>query len=311
MDALKPFLNRIAQPVILSFCISWILWNWEVVIALLWYDAETIKATNSSTHMEYIKLHANGWKNYVLPLSFALLFLPVRYGVNWLNAFFRTKERSHVLQVTGTGKMSTLRFLELKKSYDDRIASISEFIDKEADIQEQLNKTESELINLRSTNADVGGKYNQLKVENEGNLNRLVNLNTEVTDFKMKSSPKFLLGSYKFVVFEKNYVNHNGEISLPIIEGTVEFRMDNNDYNFYFTIKNSEYIIGVDHYFYNILSESLILKFKEAYTNKLDSSKLLSVLKKLNGKFILIPELKYVINIKIDKEHEIELKKTK
>lgn len=309
MDALKPFLNRIAQPVILSFCISWILWNWEVVIALLWYDAETIKATNSSTHMEYIKLHANGWKNYVLPLSFALFFLPVRYGVNWLNAFFRTKERSHVLQVTGTGKMSTLRFLELKKSYDDRIASISEFIDKEADIQKKLNEAESELMSLRSANADVGGKYSLLKLENEGNLNRLANLTEELIDFKHKSSPEFLLGTYNYVIYEKDHNGHLTDISTPIFNGIAHFKMHNNDYNFHF-ITDSELIIGIDHYFYNVLSESLLLKFTIAYTQNISNTKFFQIISKLNEKFILVPEFKYILNIKIDNKHEIELRKT-
>jgi len=39
---LRPFVNRFAQHILLSFCIAWIFWNWEIVVDLIWYNGITL-----------------------------------------------------------------------------------------------------------------------------------------------------------------------------------------------------------------------------------------------------------------------------
>lgn len=39
---LRPFVNRFAQPILLSFCIAWIFWNWEIVVGVIWYNGTTL-----------------------------------------------------------------------------------------------------------------------------------------------------------------------------------------------------------------------------------------------------------------------------
>lgn len=139
MEVLKPFLQRLSQPIILSFCIAWIFWNWQIVIGLLWYNSETICLYGYKNYKDLIYQNAKWQHNYLYPLVIAVAFPYIRYGLNWINAFVRTKEKTKLLEISGTGKLSTLRFLELKKSYDDRLFQMSQYIDEEAKIKTDLN----------------------------------------------------------------------------------------------------------------------------------------------------------------------------
>lgn len=313
MEVLKPFLQRVAQPVILSFCISWILWNWEIVVALLWYDAKTISATKSATHMEYIKLHANGWKNYGLPLFFALLYLPTRYGVNWLNAFFRTKERDHVLQVKGTGKMSTLRFLELKKSYDDRIAQISKFIDDEAKLQTDLNITITERDELKKELFELKASYNKLNIDLESKNTMYQNAINQILFYEEKSSIESIFGTYQFELYE--LVADNKERSsitmYTVSKGVATIYMANNVGRIEFTSNNGiSAILDIDSFFYNITSDTVLMRFIASKNMDDKKNETQDILNLLNGKHKILIDYSKIINININDNFEVQLVRT-
>jgi len=42
-DLLKSINLRLNNPFIFSFIISWIFWNWPIVVGLLWYNATTLQ----------------------------------------------------------------------------------------------------------------------------------------------------------------------------------------------------------------------------------------------------------------------------
>lgn len=150
MDVFKPFLQRLAQPVILSFCIAWIFWNWEISIGFFKYNSESIIKYGYENYKELIVENTDKWRNYLLPMISAFLYPILRYGLNLFNTVIRTEERTKLLNVSGTGKMSTLKFLELKKSYDEKVVALSQYFEEQSEIQKRANQSDTELITLKN-----------------------------------------------------------------------------------------------------------------------------------------------------------------
>jgi len=280
MDVLKPFLSRLSQPIILSFCIAWIFWNWEIVVGLLWYDSKTIHLYGYKNYKELINNNANVCRNYLCPLVIAFLFPGVRFGLNWFNTFMRTKERSQILQTSGTGKIATLRFLELKKSYDDRLASISTFIDSEAQLQTQLNNAETENTQHKTMKIELDKKTKLLEDElllAQDHLKKSISDNDNVKllneRYEKLSDIKNLSGKYIFKL--KESVAHNGVKQMTILhKGILKIEVlikdEENLVNMTFT-NDDKMIVKLTYsmFFYNIILDKSFLGLPNKYNNKI------------------------------------------
>lgn len=82
LDDLK---NRFASRFIFSYTIAWLLFNWKITIALLWYDKTQIEAEGCKSIFEFIsdqlEITSNGWEvlcaaliyTFVLPISKSII----------------------------------------------------------------------------------------------------------------------------------------------------------------------------------------------------------------------------------------------
>ena len=311
MDVFKPFLQRLSQPILLAFCISWIFWNWEIVIGLLWHDSKTISLFGYKNFKILIESNSSWKRNYIFPLACALAFPGIRFGLNWFNAFVRTKENNSILRTRGTGKMSTLRFLELKDSYDQRLAKISDYLDSEAQIQIDLNKTKSEnieisekLINKDNELAELSAKQSAMKIEfdfNKSNIEKLIKLS------KIDS----LGGLYDFTVWEDGPKTNNIlRATNIIIEGKCEVSAKDGLYRLFFeTSEGENYNIGINHYSYNIELDCLTLQFSEFSKMPHAKSGLYKILGALGGEYRHLFRYSKTIDIKVYEGLSIELKR--
>jgi len=276
---LKPFVSRFAQPIILSFCIAWIFWNWEIVVGLIWYDKESLQLYGYCNYRDLIYHKANVYRNYIYPGIIALFYPLLRYALNWFNTVIRTAERTKLLNVSGTGKMSTLKFLELKKSYDEKVAALSEYFEEQSEIQKRANESDTELIKTkqelasiqeivsryqqeatveRESNHDsqmaLREKNNELKIINERldeseklnvRMNKLYyNLENQVIEYHSKSQIDFISGEYDLKLFNKSI-----SVNDPIEHVTCYINKRNDEAEIIF---NSTVIGKISNYIYNI-----------------------------------------------------------
>ncbi len=288
---LKPFVSRFAQPVILSFCIAWIFWNWEIVIGLIWYNATTLPNYGYKNYRELIHDNAIWQRNYLYPLLAAIAFPYLRFGLNYYNTQLKTEERNSTLQVAGSGKMSTLRFLELRKSYEDKISQLSAYFEEQATIQKRDNEKDTEIIKLKTdldrtkeslssyqqaerVRADdihdvqmelreskemVDKLNNKLILVSDENEKFRQNINEIVDNYELYSSAEYLLASYIFRLSRKMRVN-----LTPISEGLGLVKQE----NLLIVLEFEEVKIGVvSGYYYNIMKKNLLIKFQKHVSN--------------------------------------------
>ncbi|CDT03472.1 hypothetical protein BN1088_1433004 [Sphingobacterium sp. PM2-P1-29] len=235
MDVFKPFLQRLAQPVILSFCIAWIFWNWEISIGFFKYNSESITKYGYQNYKELIVENTDKWRNYLLPMISALLYPILRYGLNLFNTIIRTEERTKLLNVSGTGKMSTLKFLELKKSYDEKVVALSQYFEEQSEIQKRANESDTALITAKNELQKVQEEMNRISGEENGRMLDLHAAGLRATEFEQE-------------IEELNKKNKQLEDSVTNI--TVHFMDSNNLIDQYTTRSSplflqSKYILNI------------------------------------------------------------------
>jgi hypothetical protein len=108
-DVFSNVKDRLSNPLIFSFIISWLIYNWEITVALLWYDKFQIQAEGCKSIFEFIqnKLDNKFWST-ILPLIVALIYtlgFPYLKGlINILNKialnFTKKNEMKYVKEVT-------------------------------------------------------------------------------------------------------------------------------------------------------------------------------------------------------------------
>jgi len=211
-------------------------------------------------------------RNYLYPFAIAVAFPGIRFMLNWFNAFMRVKERSQILQTSGTGKMSTLRFLELKKSYDDRIAAISKYIDQEAALQVELNSRNTEIITLKGQLETKISSYDQMFLNLTSNFSKLnedfimqeknlLSSNKSLEFFNLRKNISFLKGNYNVEFWSSS----KNSLSTFIKEINVEIKINDNQYYiicFKDNFNEHEYISNITDYVYDFGKNSILVKLE-------------------------------------------------
>lgn len=172
IDSLKIRLN---SPLIISFLLSWPIWNWQIVVGLLWYNAENLsKWSECNNYFQLIQHYSSIEKSLFFPLASAVgytIFYPMlKWGISALTAVFSTLEESNVLQISKKGYVPTSKYLDAVEKAESEINKLSEIIREESKMIEKYNSLLSEntiVINekqkITSRLEDLNYQFNIIK----------------------------------------------------------------------------------------------------------------------------------------------------
>lgn len=138
MDALKDFVSglkeRFSSPFFTSFIVSWMIYNYPIIIVLLFYKQSELIHDGYSSYLDLIRRHSHPGHKFLYPFYWALAYSilsPVikettRFLQSWLISFTDSKindyTNEHNITVEQhTGIVSTLN--ETKKQYIDLIST--------------------------------------------------------------------------------------------------------------------------------------------------------------------------------------------
>src|SRR5690606_35636366 len=139
MEVFKPFLQRLSQPIILSFCIAWVFMNWEIVVSLIWYDSTSITQLGYKNHAEYIKQHDNFMRNYGWPILIACAYPVLLFILNSFITWVKKHEEKAFFKITEDANVPTKLYLDIQDQMDIKEKRISKFIEKESSMLGELN----------------------------------------------------------------------------------------------------------------------------------------------------------------------------
>lgn len=140
MENIKEIFNnikdRLSNPLIFSFLLSWLIYNWEITVALVWYDKSQISAEGCKSIFEFIQYKLdNKFCSILLPVIIAFIytlgFPYLKYVISILNSkaleWGKKNEIKYIKEVTSS-EIENLKtnLIDLKKTINELDKTINE-----------------------------------------------------------------------------------------------------------------------------------------------------------------------------------------
>jgi len=114
--------ERLSNPFIFSFILSWLLWNWKITVGLLWYDYYQLKADGYDTYFKLISTEVGKDGSFCYPFWVSIgitLAAPVlKTGFHLFNAFIIKNGNKAYFEITGKASVSAEKYFEAKQEAD-------------------------------------------------------------------------------------------------------------------------------------------------------------------------------------------------
>ncbi|MCX3264801.1 hypothetical protein [Pedobacter agri] len=164
-DFFKDLRDRVSNPFFTSFIISWLLTNWPITIAIIFYDDADVKSDGFRSLYQLIKFYATPMTVFVEPFFWAIVvtysFPYVKSIIKLHSAEISAKNETDILAKTKAGSMPLAKFIKLRNAHIDTI-----------NVLEKLNEEESQYLvenaNLKKDNEQL--KLEKIKIQSEYGL---------------------------------------------------------------------------------------------------------------------------------------------
>lgn len=266
--------ERFSNPLFFSFLISWLVVNWRISIALIWFDPKQIEATSNKSIFEFIEKNIGSDKVFWIPLLCALgytLGMPVMR--NLIRIFYSWVDKwgdKLNLRILSNGYISINKYLKLRSDHEERTKLLQDVISKEGQYLEQYNGLKTELLQSQNSNNET--------------IQKLQSLEKTINDY---NDTKILAGRWQC-----SFEFPNGT------KGTEEVFIEYSDYNIVteFGEKNRKFLIRDFHYDNRSGAVFFIKEVIEKEKHSLDTRSNINRLK-FETKDTLVGTENYVIKI--------------
>jgi hypothetical protein len=164
IDGIK---DRFSNPLVFSFLCAWIVYNWQIVIALFWYDPAQWEAHGCNSIYEFIQNQWHRWHGFWLPFWWAVLytvFMPiVKIGIQLLYTFIEKHGETKRLDILKDGQVSINKYLSLRDNYEARSKRLEQIIASESAYIELNSQLEKDLSDADLTIKESNAEIHQLK----------------------------------------------------------------------------------------------------------------------------------------------------
>lgn len=167
-DILDSMKERFTNPLVFAFMASWVVWNWRVVVALLWTDSGSHEETTNGI-IAYIEHSVPLESGLIWPLLSAIawvfLFPLIKARIQAFYARVNRDATNEVLKIKGQGSISVQRYLSLRDVYTERTEKLVTLIKQQEGIVEELSIATTEVTNLKSENVQLKNSETQARTE--------------------------------------------------------------------------------------------------------------------------------------------------
>ncbi|HEY5824423.1 MAG TPA: hypothetical protein VIT44_08665 [Cyclobacteriaceae bacterium] len=159
-DVVNNVKERVTNPFIVSFLLSWLVVNWKITVALFWWDTQQIVDSGNLTIFQFIAREASRSESYLHPLYSALIYTVcspfVFGGFSVLTAFAIKLSNKYIFQVSQDSPVSFEKYIELKERYSRSTDAYAKLVSEESKTLSNLETVKKELMDsiqkLNATN---------------------------------------------------------------------------------------------------------------------------------------------------------------
>lgn len=173
MNTIKDFLtelkDRLTNPLFGSFVISWLICNWPITVALLFYKSADLKADKYKSFFDLIDSRQSTCNMIIYPLIGALLytfaFPYAKAAIKLFHAKITTDNETEILLATKDGSMPMAKFLRLKNQSDTQLENLKKLIESEGETLNRNAELQTELLLFKDSNQKHESDAHKFKAE--------------------------------------------------------------------------------------------------------------------------------------------------
>ena len=227
-EAIKSLRERLTNPFLSSFIIAWILANWKITIALLWFNSRQYELAGHKNIFSFIEKELNPCSSFIKPLIAAILYtllIPIlRMLISAFTVYINSRSSEWNMIILKDKSIPFEKYLKLKDDNSIQRRKLIALVEDEENKDKELKSKEGELEKVNS-------EISRLKLELEktnSNLNEMTNYN-------------IIAGHWKYSRPLK--VGNSKQINdiLKIENGKIFIKMPNNSYQNIYNIRNFYY----------------------------------------------------------------------
>lgn len=142
----NPLAERAKSPFYGSFIISWLIWNWRIVLTVFLLKKEDLGALNVVDYIEekYLKINDYLWIPLIFTAFFILILPWVDYLIIWYTEFNKRKKVEKTLEVGKKTIVSAEQYSALRQKYEEERNKI-------INIEKELNDAKAAVEDISST----------------------------------------------------------------------------------------------------------------------------------------------------------------
>ena len=222
-DIFKNIKDRLSSPLFFSFIFSWIICNWKVTIALLWYDPKQIEKEEFKSIFDFIYLNTDPWNTFYLPLILAIAYTIlspiVSNAIRLFNSQIDKIGENKNLEITKGSNIPIEKFLSLKENYDARTEVLEKIIKDENKTKEDYEREHTERLKLEQQLLKVTDDFTRAEQKRSEVTNEYSVVNNEKMRLTKENSELEKTNS-ELYLFRKNVFNIN------ILDGRWDFSIN-------------------------------------------------------------------------------------
>ncbi len=187
METFKDFFeelkSRLSNPFLSSFIIAWLICNWQIPLALIFYTQDELKTDGYSSYINVVQSHLRWFSTLALPFIVTVIYT---FGFPYLKAFIKefqakiiSKSEDRILTITKEGTMPVEKYIKLREAYNKQIGELKNLIESESAVKEEnnrllltLSEKDNEIKKLSDDNTTITKERDRYtSANNPSNLN--------------------------------------------------------------------------------------------------------------------------------------------
>ncbi|RZK27269.1 MAG: hypothetical protein EOO43_00160 [Flavobacterium sp.] len=168
MDTFKDFFSdlkeRISNPFISSFAIAWLIYNYPILITLLFYKQTELKADGYTSYLNLIQNCTDTNRMLYYPLGIAFLYtfaVPFfKSGIRIFNSWLLTSTDGIVYKMTKNKVVSIELHTKVSKDLEEVKSQYVTLITSESAYINEIDQLKARIHTITETNTETIGKLN-------------------------------------------------------------------------------------------------------------------------------------------------------
>lgn len=231
--------DRLSNPFVFSFICSWLVYNWRIPVALIWYDKSQFSGCGCHTIFDFISFELAKTNSLLFPLFFAFVYtisIPfIKNGVRIVSAHAQKWGENEEIKALDGGKIGVEKYLKLREEYKEAIKKLEdvdkeekEYLTEKGKLLNEFNGVREELNQKIKENGDLRDSLARTFDSSILNGNWLYNSSIKLNlKIKINNSRYSLLDNNGFptIVYEmKHFFIKSNYVFFILIEEVPTFK---------------------------------------------------------------------------------------